>query len=108
MLGRADNDRIEALVVVIKLAEIEVLLRLGMPRRRLAEALLIDIHERHDVLAGDIRGVRGPAAARADDGDVELLVRRPALGPLDAAGNPEAGSGGRGLKKLATPDSDCH
>ena len=108
VLRRADNDRVEQFRVVVELAEIHVLFGPPISLRRLVQALLIHIDERHDVLAGHAGGVAGAAPAGADDGHVQLLVWRPALGPLQAAGDPKARSGRRCLKKLATIRSLSH
>ena len=82
VLCRADHDGVEALVIVVKLAEVDVFLGSAMFLRRLAKALLVDVAQSDNVFAGHVRGVAGPAAAGADDSDVELLVRRPAHSSL--------------------------
>ena len=48
--------------------------RLRVLRRSLVQVLRVDVAQRHDVLGGDRLHVARAAAARADDGDVELVV----------------------------------
>jgi hypothetical protein len=56
--------------------------RVGLERPRAAR--LVDIAECDEVFRGGVGGdVRGAAPAAADDGDVELVVRRIALGARD-------------------------
>jgi len=62
-----------------------------------------------DVLAGDAAQVGRSPPPDADQGDVELLVGRSALGRRRAGGDPNAGpDGGRGPKHLTSGKSFCH
>src|SRR5262249_8774910 len=99
---RADHDGVELPGVVDQLAEVVVGAGLRELLGGLAEAGLVHVAEGDDVLAGDLLGVGRAAAAGADDGDVQLLVRRAGRRRLAVRRQPEAGAGqGRLFEEVA-------
>src|SRR6185295_7449171 len=93
MLGDGDDDGVEVLRVVEDLAEVLVLLRVGVQLGGGLDAAGVDVADRDDVLAGDALHVRRGLPAGADAGDVELGVGRLLLAVAElASGDPEAGA----------------
>ena len=84
VVGRADHDGVDILSLVEHLAKVAIARGLGIRLERLGGAALIDVAQRHDVLAGNVRQVAGSLAAGADDGDVQRFAGRLRFGPRTA------------------------
>ena len=102
VLGRAHDHRVELAGVVVELAEVA---GIGVPwdgsEPRLVDGRLGDVAERHDVLGADVLEVGPAPAARADHGDIQLLVEVPA--PHDRRRGEDArGRARHGLPELPT------
>ena len=108
MVGRGDGYRVDFLVHLIEhLAEIGVLLGLGMAHRLGLKALLVNVANRHKIgVLGGLFAVAVPFSADAYARHVDLFIGRLFLNASHpvAARNPDAHAGDqrRGLDKLTT------
>ena len=106
VLRRGHDHRVNILAGVVELAEVHVFPGLGILGGGGVEVVFVDVAQRHDVLAADFGGIRGPASARADDRDIQFLVGRNAARgwPRErpAAERGCAGGQGRVIKELTT------
>ena len=74
VVGGADHDRIDILLILEHPAEVRVPAGAGMDLRRLVQVPGVDVAERDDVLARDAFQVRRAAPGNADAGDVQCVV----------------------------------
>ena len=81
VVGRADDDRVDALLPVEHLAEVLVLGGLGVLLERVGRVAPVHVAQGHDVLAGDLLDVPAALAADAHAGDVQLLAWWRLAGP---------------------------
>ena len=92
VIGDGDDHRIDVLAFLVEhLAEVFVLRRFLVFLEFACGLLLIDIAERNDVLGGAAVDIAGRLAARADRGDIQLLVRRFVAQALQRADGAESG-----------------
>ena len=100
MLGSAHHHRIVAAGLLVELAKVMVGCRLGKAGSSSPQVAVIDVNQCHDVLGVPHRAhVVAPAPAAADDGNIELRIRR--FGADDGGKSKGAGSG-RSLEKTAS------
>lgn len=104
VIGRGDNDGIEALAHVFdELAVIAVLLGLRIFLAAFGECVFVHVAEGHDVAAslGGFVGVTRAFATGADDGDVEFAVEVLSAQQGGTGHRGEAGGQQRALKEAA-------
>ena len=106
VIGRADGDGVDRFVHVVEhLAKVVVPFRLLELLEPLGvQPVVVDVTQRDDVAeAAGVLGITQPFAANADAGDVQFFIGRPAVGPHQPPGDPEAKPGQAGLlEELAT------
>ena len=110
IVGRADHHGVDLAVQLVEhLAEIDIPLSVRELPVRIFRPALVHVAQRHEVLAGQLAGVRLALTAGPDDGDVQLLVGR--VGPDGTTvledhhpGGPE----GRSLDELASIEVGWH
>jgi hypothetical protein len=108
VVGGRDEHRVDVLLRLEHLAEVGVVRGVGAALGGVAEVVLVDVAQRHDLRVGhlqDALDVLPPAAGDADDGDGELLVGRDGAGDAGPTGgdpHPGAEGGAGGLEELTT------
>ncbi len=103
VLAGAHDHGVEVTGALEELAEIGELLRARMFRGGGVEVSGVDIAEGHDVFGGDGFEVAGAAAARADDGEIQLLIQ---ILSAQERGRDAEGGGGRGQDAREFPTGE--